>query len=60
MKAFIAVASLALLAALIASLWMRRGEWDAAGSSGATLLGVVFAFVAVVLILVAVAGGLWS
>lgn len=49
-----------LLAALIASVWMRRGDWNGGGDTGSLLLGLVFSFVAVMLILIAVTGQLGS
>jgi len=58
MEAGIGISALALLAALFGSVWIRRAEVDSAGDSGALMLGLVFAFVAVVLILIAVAGEL--
>lgn len=60
MEAGIALSALALLAALFGSVWMRRAEWDTNGDSGALLLGLVFSFIAVVFILIAVAGNLGS
>lgn len=57
MTAVIALASVALLAGLIGSLWLRRGEIEMNGDTGSMLLGVIFCFIAVVFILVA-AGGL--
>lgn len=59
MTAAIALASIGLLAGLIGSLWLRRGELEINGESGSMLLGLVFCFIAVVLILVA-AGKLWA
>lgn len=59
MTALIALLSVALLAGLLGSLWLRRGELEINGESGSMLLGVVFCFISVVLILVA-AGKLWS
>ena len=59
MTALIALIAIALLAGLVGSLWLRRGELEINGESGSMLIGVVFCFVAVVLILVA-AGKLWA
>jgi hypothetical protein len=59
MSAAIALASIGLLVGLIGSLWLRRGELEVNGESGSMLLGLVFCFIAVVLILVA-AGKLWA
>lgn len=58
MQAGIAIVALALLMALVGSIWMRRSEID--GDSGSLLLGLAIAFVSVVLILIAVAGSLSS
>lgn len=55
----IALASVGLLVGLIGSLWLRRGELEINGESGSMLLGLVFCFIAVMLILVA-AGKLWA
>ena len=55
----IVVAGLGLLAALAGLLFFRRASSDASGDSGATLLGWVFSFVAVVLLLIAAAGVGW-
>lgn len=60
METGIAVAALGLLAALIASVWMRRSDWNGGGDTGSLLLGLVFSFVAVMLILIAVTGQLGS
>jgi len=59
MSAVIALIAVALLAGLLGSLWLRRGDLEGNGESGSMLLGVVFCFIAVMLILVA-AGKLWS
>lgn len=53
MTAVIALVSVGLLVGLIGSLWLRRGDVEINGESGSMLLGVVFCFIAVVLILVA-------
>lgn len=53
MTAVIALVSVGLLVGLIGSLWLRRGDIEINGESGSMLLGVVFCFIAVVLILVA-------
>lgn len=53
MTGVIALVSVGLLVGLIGSLWLRRGDIEISGESGSMLLGVVFCFVAVVLILVA-------
>jgi len=55
----IALASVALLVGLVGSLWLRRGELELSGETGSMLIGLVFCFIAVVLILVA-AGKLWA
>ena len=59
MKTVIALFALALFAAFIGSVWVRRGELEVNGESGAMLIGLVFCFLAVVFILVAAAGNLW-
>ena len=59
MTAAIALASIGLLVGLIGSLWLRRGELEINGETGSMLLGLVFCFISVVLILVA-AGKLWA
>lgn len=59
MQAGIAVVALALLMALVGSIWMRRSE-IVDGDSGSLLLGLAIAFISVVLILIAVAGSLSS
>jgi hypothetical protein len=53
MTAVIALLSVGLLVGLVGSLWLRRGDIEGNGESGSMLLGVVFCFIAVVLILVA-------
>jgi uncharacterized protein YybS (DUF2232 family) len=55
----IALASVGLLVGLVGSLWLRRGEIELNGETGSMLIGLVFCFIAVVLILVA-AGKLWA
>lgn len=52
--------AIALLLALGGWLWMRRGELEGNGESGALLLGLVLCFISVVLILVVLAGNFWS
>jgi hypothetical protein len=59
MSAVIALIAVALLAGLLGSLWLRRGDIEGNGESGSMLLGVIFCFIAVMLILVA-AGRLWA
>lgn len=59
MTAAIALASIGLLVGLVGSLWLRRGELEINGETGSMLLGLVFCFISVVLILVA-AGKLWA
>jgi uncharacterized protein YybS (DUF2232 family) len=59
MQTGIALAAVALLAVLIGSAWTRRAEWDLNGESGAMLLGLLVCFIAVIFILVALAGNSW-
>jgi len=59
MKTAIALIAVALLGALVGSMWIRRGELEVNGESGTMLLGLAVCFVCVVVILVAVAGKLW-
>jgi hypothetical protein len=59
MSAVVALIAVALLAGLLGSVWLRRGDIEGNGESGSMLLGVIFCFIAVMLILVA-AGKLWS
>ena len=59
MSAVVALIAVALLAGLLGSLWLRRGDLEGNGESGTMLLGVAFCFIAVMLILVA-AGRLWA
>ena len=59
MSAVIALIAVALLAGLLGSVWLRRGDIEGNGESGSMLLGVIFCFIAVMLILVA-AGKLWA
>jgi hypothetical protein len=59
MTAAIALAAVSLLLGLLGSVWLRRSELESNGETGSMLLGLVFCFVSVVLILVA-AGSLWA
>ena len=60
MEAVIALIAVSLLAGLAGSAWLRRGELEFNGESGAMLLGLVFCFISVILILVAAAGNFGS
>lgn len=60
MKMAIVFLAVALLAVLMGSALMRRGEWQINGESRATLLGLALSFVAVLFIFVALVGNLWS
>lgn len=56
MKVLVALAVVALLAVLLGSAWMRRGEWDLTGESGTMLVGLAVSLAAVLIILAALGG----
>jgi hypothetical protein len=53
MQSAIALVALALLAALLGSVWLRRSELALNGEAGTMVLGLVLCFVSVLLIVLA-------